>query len=113
MDTPHVFLDTEVFEANNFQFDSRALKKLASLAREDTIVIHLTEVSRREIQEHIVSYVNKAVSLLKKVSKDRAVQHFALLPDTPFRAIGREFDSEPLRQAGLTAVDVLLRDTTH
>lgn len=111
MDTPHVFLDTEVFEANNFQFDSRALEKLASLAREGTIVIHLTEVTRREIQEHVVSYVNKAVSLLRKVSKDRAVQHFALLPDSPFRAIGRDFDPEPFIRAALTAFDDFLRDT--
>ncbi len=110
METPHVFLDTEVFERNNFDFQSRSFKKLISLVQEGTAIVHLTQITRKEIEAHIVSRIDEALGILKKVSKERAVQHLSKLPAPPFQPIQRNLDPQPLRQAGQATFETFIID---
>src|ERR1044072_9961613 len=110
METPHLFLDTEVFERNNFDFQSRSFRKLISLAQEGTAIVHLTQITRKEIEGHIISRIDEALSILKKVSKERSVQYLSKSPAPSFQPIQRNLDPQPLRQAGLAAFETFIVD---
>lgn len=64
--TRNVFLDTEVFEAFNFNFDSKGLSELVRLAQADFVKVFLTTITVGEVHAHIVEKINEASSKLKK-----------------------------------------------
>lgn len=90
-----VFLDTTVFEAELFDFESRHIKALCSLVREGYLQILLTDVTKREIESHIVEAVQSAVRGLAVFRKDRqhgVLRHFGEM----FRPLYLKHDAEAL-----------------
>lgn len=63
--TRNVFLDTEVFEAFNFDFQSTAFQELSRLARVDFVSIFLTTITIGEIRTHMAEKVRQATNILK------------------------------------------------
>lgn len=109
METTHVFLDTEVFDSNNFYFDSSVFRRLVELVEERTINVHLTTITVREIEAHIVSYIEQGIKDIKALQKERTVKVVGLIPDTPFQLIPKQFDIELLKQRLLDSFHMFLR----
>lgn len=64
--TRNVFLDTEVFEAYNFNFDATGITELVRLAQANFVRVFLTTVTIGEVYAHIAEKINDASSKLKK-----------------------------------------------
>ena len=62
---PHVFLDTEVFIHENFNYKSPRFKSLMTLASESKIQVFLTDLTLREIGANIRGRVDDAVTSIK------------------------------------------------
>jgi hypothetical protein len=62
LQTKHVFIDTQAFVANHFEFVSRSFQSLISLARSKRISIHLTTITVEEVKSNICEAVEKARS---------------------------------------------------
>ena len=63
---PRVFLDTEVFIRENFNYKSTRFKSLMSLASAGRIKVFLTDLTFREIEASIRSHVDGAASVKPK-----------------------------------------------
>src|SRR5438874_1441023 len=102
MDTQHVFLDTEIFVSNNFHFESPLFVKLAELAQKRAIFVYLTTVTVREIETHIASDIEEAVTHIKALQKkQKSVRVLGLIPDTSFPILTKTLDLEPTKQRAL------------
>ena len=62
---PRVFLDTEVFVHENFNYKSPRFKSLMTLASESRIQVFLTDLTLREIEANIRGRVDDAVTSIK------------------------------------------------
>ena len=62
---PRVFLDTEVFVRENFNYKSTRFKSLMSLASAGRIQVFSTDLTLREIETSIRSHVDGAVASVK------------------------------------------------
>jgi hypothetical protein len=75
-DKPHpsevryVFLDTQVFEKNQYDLHSKDFQKLVSLVRLGKIKLVTTDVTMREINSHLAQRVVQAETLLKKFQRE-------------------------------------------
>jgi hypothetical protein len=58
--TPHIFLDTTVFDQNSHNYSSTAFQRLASLVNENRIKLYITDITQREIESHIRTHVEAA-----------------------------------------------------
>ncbi len=103
MVTTHVFLDTEVFDSNNFYFDAPVFRRLAQLVEEGTIIVYLTTITVKEIEFHIVSYIEEGIREIKTLQKERPARMLGLIPNSPFPLITRQFDVESLKRQALDA----------
>ena len=54
------FLDTQVFDSYQYNFDSALLKKLSSVCVEQNVSLVMPEVIRREIEKHVKEKASKA-----------------------------------------------------
>lgn len=99
MDTPHVFLDTEIFVANSFHFESPLFVKLAELAQKRVIFVYLTTVTVREIETHIASDIEEAVTHIRALQKkQKSVNVLGLTSNSPFPILPKNFDREATKQ---------------
>lgn len=62
----NVFLDTEVFEASNFNFSSKSLSELLRLAQVNFVSVFLTSITVGEVHAHIAEKIDEASGKLKK-----------------------------------------------
>ncbi len=67
--TSHVFLDTQVFVAANFQFSSGHLKRLAAWSRIGQITLHLTDITLREIEVKITERLQEVYQAVESFKK--------------------------------------------
>ena len=84
-----VFLDTEVFIHENFNYTSPRFESLMTLASARRIQVFLTELTLREIESNIRSHVDKAVASIRppttqaNVLKNSDLRHIKALFDKP------------------------------
>lgn len=76
LETKNVFIDTEAFEASNFNFQSTVFKELVRLAQAGHVSVFLTTVTESEILAHIEQRVHEAFLALEKFrSKGRMLKN--------------------------------------
>lgn len=73
-----VFLDTNIFEGKNFQFDSHSLKAFKKLVDDNEIRLLVTEPTIQEVRQHLRVKSEEAVSEIRKVRRSAM-----LLRNTP------------------------------
>ena len=73
----HVVLDTEVFRRENLAFDSARFRRLAELADENEIEIHLTDVIYEEVRRAIAEQVRIGIQTLRQEPIRRALNVIA------------------------------------
>lgn len=95
LETRHTFLDTQVFIAANFQYDSGHLQKLTSLAQGGRVSLHLTNITIQEIEANIIKAVREAKSAINKVRKDGKILWNSKQPS--FECIFAKFETEAIQ----------------
>jgi hypothetical protein len=64
--TKNVFLDTQVFDSSNLNFDSTSFTELVKLAKAGYVKVFITEVTKSEVEAHIVEKLHEAANDLKR-----------------------------------------------
>ncbi|MBS4747502.1 PIN domain-containing protein [Bacillus altitudinis] len=87
----NVFLDTQVYDANNFQFNNRQFMRLKKYIDDGLINLITTQITKGEVQAHISENVEKAKQQLNKVRilKNSAL-YDSLLKDDSFKLAKEE-----------------------
>jgi|ERR1041384_876 uncharacterized short protein YbdD (DUF466 family) len=73
-ETKHVFLDTEVFKGQGFNYQSQVLERLAQLAESREVVIHLTSITVNEVKANIKQDVAEGLTALKQLKASHAAR---------------------------------------
>src|SRR4051812_22612966 len=73
LQTKNVLLDTQVFISNNFNFESRACKKIAELVAEDRAKVFVTEVTVREVKKRIKTQLVGAQTYIARAKKEARI----------------------------------------
>jgi len=89
--TKNVFVDTEVFEANNFDFSSKSLSELVRLAKAGFIRVFLTSITVGEVNIHIADKIREALAKLKKFRNEEGR---ILQKVTGYEAISQKVDKQ-------------------
>lgn len=63
----NVFIDTEIFISNNFQYFSKHFDKLLYFLNNSEIKLFLTDITKREIESHIKSEVDKVTNTINSI----------------------------------------------
>lgn len=85
-----VFLDTNIFESKNFQFDSHSLKAFKRLVDDGEIRLLVTDPTIREVRQHLRAKSEEAVGEIKKVR--RSAMLLRNTPDLPVHGIFEELN---------------------
>ncbi|OJW21240.1 MAG: hypothetical protein BGO49_24835 [Planctomycetales bacterium 71-10] len=109
-----VFIDTQVFDSENYNFESRDLKRLRHLASEGLINIKLTSVTLKEIESHVDERATEAFAALAKFRKSVAIlnplpneyQRVLKLGEDRVRALFRSKLSKLLRSLNVEVIPV-------
>lgn len=109
MSSRHIFLDTEVFVAGNFDFSPDShLGRLADASRSGRVVIHLTDIVVAEVKHQIGARVANAQSALHSTrSKARILRQ---TESHPFGAIFEEFDLAEAERDLIASFEAFLDD---
>ncbi|AZD99528.1 PIN domain-containing protein [Pseudomonas chlororaphis] len=83
-----VFLDTNIFEGKNFQFNSHSLKAFKKLVADDEIRLLVTDPTIQEVRQHLRVKSEEAVNEIKKVR--RSAMLLRNIPDFPAHGIFEE-----------------------
>lgn len=83
-----VFLDTNIFESKNFQFNSHSLKAFKRLVDDEEIRLLVTDPTIQEVRQHLKAKSEEAVSEIKKVR--RSAMLLRNIPDLPVHGIFEE-----------------------
>ncbi|HFG6863553.1 PIN domain-containing protein [Acinetobacter baumannii] len=89
LETRLVFIDTCAYQNKNFQFGDHILQKLQNLLEEDKIQLLITDITKKEIEEHLLK---KSALAIKKL-KDYIHADGKILRGTPELSIHSIFDS--------------------
>jgi PIN domain len=69
----NVFLDTEVFKTNNFNFDSQPLKLLKNLVSEDRACVFITDIVEREVRSRMKRELTNSQDWFKKLDQEARI----------------------------------------
>jgi PIN domain len=69
--TKNVFIDTEVFDAANLNFQSTTFKELVKLVQAGYAKVFITEVTKSEVETHIAEKSHEAALHLKRLRKEQ------------------------------------------
>ena len=106
LQTHWVFLDTEVFVAHRFMFESGSLKRFADLSAAGSLHLVITETTVREVKKKIEDHVQETCELIeKKLAGAPALR--ALIDSALFKAL----DRAPLEAQLFEKFDAFLRDS--
>ncbi|NAR52392.1 PIN domain-containing protein [Acinetobacter haemolyticus] len=89
LETRLVFIDTCAYQNKNFQFGDHTLLKLQNLLEEDKIQLLITDITKKEIEAHLLKMSATAIKKLK----DYIHADGKILRATPELAIHSIFDS--------------------
>lgn len=64
--TRYVFVDTEAYRRQSFDWEGEALSGLLKLAKAQELVLLTTHITKREIQRHLDLWVDEAVAAVRK-----------------------------------------------
>ncbi len=96
LQTSHVFLDTQVFIAANFQFSSGQLQRLASWSQIGEITLHLTDITLQEIEGKLTEHIDETYQAVKSFKKKamllRGMPSFEPLFNFDIEAVKNDFN---------------------
>ncbi len=123
LETPYVFVDTQVFVASGFDYDSGRLAHAKQLAVDGRIRFLTTDITRREIISNIQEAVSIATGIVQKLRQKGRV--LATSKEPSFDAVFNAYDegkivahlADRLREfetdSGTTLLDIGATSTTE
>lgn len=102
-----VFLDTNIFESKNFQFNSHSLKAFKKLVDDDEIRLLVTDPTIQEVRQHLRAKSEEAVGEIKKVR--RSAMLLRNIPDLPAYGIFEELNADTVESRLNRNFDEFLR----
>lgn len=85
--TRNIFLDTQYFVKNRFNFEHVELQTLEELVRNGHVHVYLTDITEREIRKKIADEIGNAVNVLNS----REIKYLSILPE--FKKIQEKYNS--------------------
>jgi predicted nucleic acid-binding protein len=70
-----VFLDTEVIEHENYNFESRKLSSLKKCNEQGIVDLYMTSINVNEVEKRIEKKIKHAEAAIKSVRKDTLILH--------------------------------------
>lgn len=105
--TPHVFLDTTVFNAANFSYTSGALNALADLAAGGRIHVYISDITLREVTSHISKGINESLHAQRDYEGKARILRNSVEKAVVFRF--EKLDFEKLNTELIAQLDVFLK----
>src|SRR5437868_14701592 len=98
MKVPHVFIDTSIFIANNYDYNSTAFRQIKSLVKQEKLLVYLTRVTVGEVERHIAKDVSTAHEAFDGFRGKSAVRILKNVSGPPLYNIFHGFDTERTKQ---------------
>ena len=95
MQTPHVFLDTSIFIAQNYNYSSTPFKQIVSLAQDERLFVYVTSIVVREVEVHIKEDVEKAWEAFEGIKQKTDLRILKNIKEAPLHGIFDGFDVAP------------------
>ena len=73
LESKYVFIDTCIFEQNNFVFSKYALSKITDAAKLGQIKLLISTITIGEVRAHISTKSKEVASLVKRFQREAAV----------------------------------------
>ena len=89
LETRHIFIDTSIFIAANFHYQSSTFRQLVALASESYLFVHLTPVTVGEVKANIRERVEAAHRAVQKCKKEAMVLRH--LPGDTYKGLFVDF----------------------
>lgn len=107
IETTNVFIDTQAFEAGNFNFKSNTLCELVRLADAGEVSVFITTVTKKEIEGHIRKHMRNATTAHKKFRDEARI--LRNLPNIPQFAAFNDFDENAAAEKLLSGFEDFLK----
>jgi hypothetical protein len=104
----NIFLDTQVFVGNNFDYSNRNFLQLASFVRENRISLYTTSITVDEVKANILENVGRAKSAVKSIRDTAKILRNCQAPS--FSIIWDRFDSEAISSVLITQFEDYIRN---
>jgi PIN domain len=91
----YLFLDTQFFEKNAYDFQNRHFKQIRALAESEIVCLLMPEITRREIESHIVNKAKEAYTALDKFRRSGFHKNLRV---PPFDAIAEGTTEDAIRE---------------
>jgi hypothetical protein len=90
----YLFLDTQVFDTNAYDFQNKHFRQIRALAESDDVCLLMPEITRREIERHIATKAKDAHAALEKFRRSGFQKNLRV---PPFDAIAKGTTEETIR----------------
>ncbi len=94
MEYTYLFLDTQFFDANAYDFENKHFKQILALADAGLICLLMPEVTQREIERHIAAKSKEAFTSLEKFRRGGFHKNLRV---PPFDALAKGTTEEAIR----------------
>lgn len=109
LETRHVFIDTSIFVAANFRYESSTFKQLITLASESYLHVYLTPITIREVKSKIHDRVEAAHRAVQKCRKEAMVLRH--LPNDTFKGLFTDFETGTVEESLIKRFDGFISET--
>lgn len=103
-----VFLDTQVFKTNNFNFDTKSFQLLKELSNSDRVKIFITDVVEREVRARMRREVAEAQAWYNRLRQDARILLSA--KDSPFYSLPKKLDANAIADSLEASFDAFLSE---
>jgi hypothetical protein len=114
--TKNVFIDTEVFDAANLNFESATFKELVRLVQGGFVKVFMTSITKAEVKAHIREQIRNAGFGLKRFRKDKRILRNVSACESLFKDFDEEAAVKEIEQKFETFIvdaDVTVLDLRH
>src|SRR5215203_5058419 len=98
MQTPHVLLDTSIFIAHNYDYDSTAFRQIISLAEEEKLFVYVTRIILNEVEVHIEEDLIKAQQAFDNFRQKADLRILKNINEPPLHGVFNGFDAAQARE---------------
>ena len=108
----YLFLDTQVFDANAYDFQNKHFRQVRALAKSEEACLLLPEITRREIERHIAAKAKDAYMVLERFRRQGFHKNLRV---PPFDAIAKGTTEEAIRSELMAHFDEFCKEAnvTH
>lgn len=97
LETRHIFIDTSIFIAANFHYQSSTFRQLITLARESYLFVYLTPITIGEVKANIHDRVESAHRAVQKCKKEAMVLRH--VPGDTYKGLFIDFDVKAVEES--------------